>query len=167
MGSVSGGNQTLDDKGTFERMPRNTSIWLDGFYRELGPCPFAAPLIQAKETGFISRTDVAFLYPKNKDNKLPAETRTFWTWAAATTSDWGPKKMAFSPSSSINKHLFRSYYLFGFMFQSWVSLSRLLPNTRISPGEAALGCQQVGLQEVSPVWRTQCLEGLAPKSSLG
>ena len=53
------------------------------------------------------------------------------------------------------------------MFQSWASLSRLLPNTRISAGEAALGCQQVGLQEVSPVWRTQHLEGLAHMSSLG
>ena len=37
----------------------------------------------------------------------------------------------------------------------------------ISPEEAALGCQQVGLQEVSPVWRNQCLEGLVPMCSLG
>lgn len=98
-------------------------------------------------------------YPQKRGHSEPG--------AAATTSDWGPKKIAFFPSSSINKHLFRACYLFSFMFQSWASLSRPLLNPRIGPEEAALGCQLGELQEVSSVWRTQCLEGLALMCSLG
>lgn len=61
------------------------------------PAPLLRPFIQAKETGFINRTDVACLYHQDKDHKIPAENKDILNWGCSNNTDLGPKKIAFFP----------------------------------------------------------------------
>lgn len=115
------------------------------------PAPLLRPFIQAKETGFINRTDVACLYHQDKDHQIRRK-QGHSELGCSNNTDLGPKKIAFFfPLPVQLTNIYSGPVIYSASCFSPGLLCQGLPLIGISPDEAAFGGQSCA--------EDPCLEG--------